>query len=101
MIILDAFLLKLGALFGGELVSFAAAFGARGTTLMISEERFAIVRPHVHRAGRSFPSGARRDRCAAAVSRRPSRPRILRTLIAPGSRAANLSERVQIKAHPE
>src|SRR4029077_6941337 len=47
MIILNAFLLELGALFGRELVSFfAATFGARSLKLMISEERFATVGAH-------------------------------------------------------
>ena len=38
VIILDAFLLQLGALLRGELVGFAAFFGARGAALMIGEQ---------------------------------------------------------------
>src|SRR5438270_13879429 len=45
VIILDAFLLELGALFGRELVILIPRFGARGAKLMISEERFATMRP--------------------------------------------------------
>src|ERR1700737_3865711 len=44
MVILDAFLLKLGALLGSELVVFLARIGARGTKLMICQERFTTVR---------------------------------------------------------
>jgi len=46
MVILDTFLLKLGALFGREIVGFVLRFGARGPELMISQERFTTVRPH-------------------------------------------------------
>ena len=45
MIILDPFLLHLGALFRGQLVILALFSRARGAQLMINEERFATVRP--------------------------------------------------------
>ena len=44
MVILDAFLLKLGALFRRELVILVPGLCARGPKLMISEDRFATVR---------------------------------------------------------
>ena len=44
MVILDAFLLKLGALFGSELIILATRGGTGGAKLMISEKRFATVR---------------------------------------------------------
>jgi hypothetical protein len=46
VIILDALLLKLGALFGSKLISFTAGYGTRRFELMVSEERLATVRPH-------------------------------------------------------
>ena len=46
VIILNAFLLKFGALFGRQLVGFAARFRAGGTKLMIGQKRFATVRAH-------------------------------------------------------
>ena len=46
MIILDALLLKLGALFGSKLVIFVPRSGTGSAKLMISEERFTAVRPH-------------------------------------------------------
>jgi hypothetical protein len=46
MIILDALLLELGALFGSELAIFVARSGTGSAKLMISEERFTAVRPH-------------------------------------------------------
>src|SRR5207253_8068163 len=45
MIILYAFLLKLGTLFRSELVVLTARLGARGAKLMKGQERFATVRP--------------------------------------------------------
>ena len=44
VVILDAFLLQLAALLGGELVGVAPRFGAGGAALMILQERLAIVR---------------------------------------------------------
>ena len=45
MIILDTFLLKLSALFGGELIGFAFRRGTCCPPLMIFQKRLAIVRP--------------------------------------------------------
>jgi len=44
VIILNAFLLKFGALFRRQLVGFAARFRAGGTKLMIGQKRFATMR---------------------------------------------------------
>src|SRR5262249_3360657 len=49
VVVLNTFLLKLGALFRFELVSLAAGPCARGAELMISEQRFATVGPHAVR----------------------------------------------------
>src|SRR6266702_172729 len=46
VVILDAFLLKLGALFGSELVILVTRSGTGSAKLMISEKRFATVRPN-------------------------------------------------------
>src|ERR1700736_753667 len=54
MVILNAFLLKFGALLWSELVVFLARIGARGTKLMIGQERFTTVRPRPVRATGQF-----------------------------------------------
>ena len=46
MVILDAFLLQLGALFRREIIALAFGFGACGAKLMVSQKRFATMRPH-------------------------------------------------------
>src|SRR5438105_10147861 len=46
VVILNPFLLELGALFRGERVILTAGLRARGAELMIREKGFATVRPH-------------------------------------------------------
>src|SRR5205814_5298097 len=46
VVILNAFLLELGALFRGEVVSLTLGLGPGGPELMISQQRFATVGAH-------------------------------------------------------
>ena len=50
MVILNAFLLEFGTLFRGELVVFPALHCSRRPLLMISQERFATLRPRAIRS---------------------------------------------------
>jgi hypothetical protein len=54
MIILDAFLLKLGALFRRQLVTFTPPNRVGSAQLMVSQERFATVRAHSIRPSAHF-----------------------------------------------
>ena len=69
VVILDAFLLQLGALLRREMVGLAAFFGTLRATLMIDEQAIRCCAGADHQAGLPFPSEADRGRCAVAISR--------------------------------
>src|SRR5437667_24071 len=81
VIILNAFLLKFGALFRRQLAGFAARFRAGGAKLMIGQKRFATMRAQaIGPAGQLHLQNAEID--TELQFSRPSNPRTLRTLIA-------------------
>ena len=97
MVILDAFLLEIVALLAGKLVGFAAHFGALRLALMINQERLAVVRALAIRDGRRLHLEDAEVDPSWSFSR-PSRPVILRTLMAPGSWPIP-EQRIEIKTH--